>query len=188
MGIEFRTVFCIFQGWWTGRLGDKVGIFPANFVATEELTLFDPVFEINYNDVTVLEMIGQGGFGKVYRAMYKTEEVAVKASQKTFSNDNDEILRKKILEEARLFWVLNHKNIVTLIGVSSKPPDMCLVLEYARGGSLNRVLAGRKIPPKVLVDWAIQIAEGMHYLHAGAPISVYHRDLKSSNGKFQLSQ
>lgn len=55
-------------------------------------------------------------------------------------------------------------------------------MEYASGGSLNRTL-GRKIPPDVLVDWAIQIAEGMNYLHNDAPISVIHRDLKSSNGK-----
>lgn len=62
-------------------------------------------------------------------------------------------------------------------------PNMCLVMEYARGGSLNRVLSGRKIRPDVLVDWAIQIARGMDYLHNKAPISLIHRDLKSSNGK-----
>lgn len=57
-------------------------------------------------------------------------------------------------------------------------------MEYARGGPLNRVLTGRKIRPGVLVDWAIQIARGMNYLHNGAPISLIHRDLKSSNGQF----
>ena len=36
----------------------------------------------------------------------------------------------------------------------------------------------------VLVDWAIQLARGMNYLHHGAPISLVHRDLKSANGKF----
>ena len=57
-------------------------------------------------------------------------------------------------------------------------------MEYARGGPLNRVLTGRKVRPSVLVDWAIQIARGMNYLHNGAPISLIHRDLKSSNGTF----
>ena len=56
-------------------------------------------------------------------------------------------------------------------------------MEYARGGPLNRVLTGHKIRPGVLVDWAIQVARGMNYLHNGAPISLIHRDLKSSNGK-----
>lgn len=56
-------------------------------------------------------------------------------------------------------------------------------MEFAKGGSLNRILAGKKISPDVLVNWAHQIAEGMNYLHSAAPISVIHRDLKSSNGK-----
>ena len=57
-------------------------------------------------------------------------------------------------------------------------------MEYARGGPLNRILSsGRRISPDVLVDWAIQVARGMAYLHEGAPISLVHRDLKSANGK-----
>ena len=50
-----------------------------------------------------------------------------------------------------------------------------------------RILGGRKIRPEVLIDWAIQIARGMNYLHNGAPISLVHRDLKSSNSEFILS-
>lgn len=182
--IDLNAIFIVFKGWWTGRLGNKVGIFPSNFVTNEDPQIFDPPLEINFSDITIHELIGQGGFGKVHRATYINEEVAVKAAQQTFPNDDAETVRKNILSEARLFWVLNHKNIVTLRGVCSKPPDMCLVLEFARGGSLNRVLSGRKIPPDVLVDWAIQVAKGMHYLHAAAPISVIHRDLKSSNGMY----
>lgn len=88
-----------------------------------------------------------------------------------------------VIKEAKLFCLLRHENIVSLEGVCLEVPNLCLVLEYCRGGSLNRVLAGRKIRPDVLVDWAIQIARGMHYLHCQAPISLIHRDLKSSNGK-----
>ncbi|KAK8392738.1 hypothetical protein O3P69_014877 [Scylla paramamosain] len=55
-------------------------------------------------------------------------------------------------------------------------------MEYARGGSLTRVLQQRKvIGPSVLTDWAIQIARGMNYLHSHAPVRIIHRDLKSSN-------
>ena len=56
-------------------------------------------------------------------------------------------------------------------------------MEFARGGSLNKVLqANRRIGPDVLIDWAIQIARGMVYLHHNAPIKLIHRDLKSANG------
>ena len=53
--------------------------------------------------------------------------------------------------------------------------NFSLVMEYARGGALNRILSGRKMRPDVLIDWAIQIARGMAYLHDGAPISLVHR-------------
>ena len=72
-----------------------------------------------------------------------------------------------------------------LVGVCLEDPNLCLIMEYARGGALNKVLGGRKILPRVLIDWAIQIARGMNYLHQGAPISLVHRDLKSSNSELQ---
>jgi serine/threonine protein kinase len=62
-------------------------------------------------------------------------------------------------------------------------PNLCLVMEYARGGTLNRALTGRRIPPHILVNWAVQIARGMLYLHEEAVVPIIHRDLKSSNGK-----
>ena len=57
-------------------------------------------------------------------------------------------------------------------------------MEYARGGALSRVLAGRRVPPHVLVNWAVQVARGMNYLHNDAPVPIIHRDLKSINSKW----
>ncbi|MBN3319124.1 M3K10 kinase, partial [Atractosteus spatula] len=48
---------------------------------------------------------------------------------------------------------------------------------------VNRALAGRKVAPRVLVNWAVQIATGMNYLHDQAIVPIIHRDLKSSNMK-----
>lgn len=167
------------EGWWTGQIGTNVGIFPSNFVTEDEV---QPV-EIDWAELKLEEVIGLGGFGKVHRAYLANEEVALKETIHKPEDSMDDT-RKSVLQEANLFWSLKHPNIVALRGVCLKPPQFGLVMEYARGGSLNRVLAGRKIPPDVLVDWAIQIASGMNYLHNGAPISIIHRDLKSSNGEF----
>lgn len=180
------------EGWWTGKIGDKVGIFPSNFV-----TEYDPIdhvnsvirelgdiqpLEIKFSELELEEVIGVGGFGKVYRGIWKNREVAVKAARQDPDEDIS-VTYENVLKEAKLFWLLKHDNIVSLVGVCLQQPNLCLVLEYARGGSLNRVLSGRKIRPDVLVDWAIQIARGMKYLHTDAQISLIHRDLKSSNGK-----
>lgn len=142
--------------------------------------------EIDYEELDVQEVIGVGGFCKVHRGYYGNEEVAIKAARQT-ADEDIETMRDNVLQEAKLFWALKHENIVALRGVCLKPTKLCLVMEYSRGGSLNRILAGRKIPPDVLVNWAIQIARGMNYLHNEAPISIIHRDLKSSNGMlFQI--
>ncbi|XP_058455589.1 mitogen-activated protein kinase kinase kinase 11 isoform X2 [Malaya genurostris] len=167
------------EGWWTGKIGDRVGIFPSNFVTNEDPTVLNvqPV-QIKHEELDLKEVIGFGGFSKVHRAFLKGEEVAVKVSRQ---DENIDVTRQNVLQEAKLFWSLKHPNIVALRGVCLDQRIMCLVMEYAHGGSLNRILAGRKIPPDVLVDWAVQIARGMKYLHCEAPISVIHRDLKSSN-------
>ncbi|NXQ37862.1 M3K21 kinase, partial [Catharus fuscescens] len=130
------------------------------------------------------------GFGKVSRAPWRGREVAVKAARQ----DPDEDITataESVRQEAKLFSMLRHPNIIALHGVCLREPNLCLVMEFARGGSLNRALAaapgaaaargGRRIPPHILVNWAVQIARGMLYLHDEAIVPILHRDLKSSN-------
>ena len=178
------------DGWWTGKVNNHIGIFPSNFVSKPEVV--DQVspdgndtrpFEIDFSEITLGECIGVGGFGKVYHGFWRGEVVAVKAAR----HDPDEPISatiENVRQEAKLFWLLNHPNIVLLKGVCLKQPDLCLIMEYAWGGALNRVLQGRQIPPDIMVDWAIQIARGMLYLHELAPVPLVHRDLKSSNSKY----
>lgn len=129
----------------------------------------------------IAEVIGVGGFGKVFRGYYNNTEVAIKAARH-LNDATPEMTSDRVLQEGRLFWLLKHENIISLHGICLEEPNMCLIMEYARGGPLNRILGnGRRIRPDVLVDWAIQLARGMNYLHHGAPISLVHRDLKSAN-------
>ncbi|CAG2101421.1 unnamed protein product [Medioppia subpectinata] len=173
------------EGWWTGKIGQRVGIFPSNFVIPErcapnEVPVLPQICQIDFNELKLEEVIGIGGFGKVYKGIWRGDEVAVKAARQDLNEDISEVLAG-VRQEARLFWALDHPNIVHLIGVCLKEPNLCLVMEYLRGGSLNRVLSGKHIPPAVICEWAIQIADGMNYLHKKTPISLIHRDLKSSN-------
>lgn len=178
------------DGWWMGKAEGKVGIFPSNFVAKDsqlnvdqlppDIKSKDRPFEIDFEELELEEVIGVGGFGKVYKGQWRQETVAIKAARQ----DPDEpisVTIENVRKEAKLFWLLSHVNIAALRGVCLKPPNLCLVMEYAAGGSLNRVLGGRQIPPEILVNWALQIAHGMHYLHELAPLTLVHRDLKSSN-------
>ena len=84
-------------------------------------------------------------------------EVAIKATR-NMQDATPDVARDRILQEGRLFWLLKHENIISLHGICLEEPNMCLIMEYARGGPLNRILGnGRRIRPDVLVDWAIQV-------------------------------
>ncbi|KAJ8250237.1 hypothetical protein COCON_G00221590 [Conger conger] len=183
------------EGWWTGKINHRVGIFPSNYVTYQPAIYHrlpaggaagvrqsgpsSPV-QIIFSELVLEEIIGVGGFGKVYRGTWKDQEVAVKAARQ----DPDEDITataNSVKQEAKLFSMLQHPNIIKLEGVCLEEPNLCLVMEYARGGTLNRALTGRRIPPHILVNWAVQIAKGMQYLHEEAVVPIIHRDLKSSN-------
>ncbi|KAM4625635.1 mitogen-activated protein kinase kinase kinase 9 [Polymixia lowei] len=185
------------EGWWTGMIADRVGIFPSNYVSignrisenlrdTCEQHYSDysvpplHLLEIDFSELTLEEIIGVGGFGKVYRALWRGSEVAVKAARRDPDEDVGQTL-ESVRQEAKLFAMLHHPNIMGLLGVCLQEPNLCLVMEFARGGPLNRALSGKRIPPCTLVDWAVQIARAMHYLHSQAIVPIIHRDLKSSN-------
>ena len=142
------------------------------------------MLEIDFAELTLEEIIGIGGFGKVYRAFWIGDEVAVKAARHDPDEDISQTI-ENVRQEAKLFAMLRHPNIIALRGVCLKEPNLCLVMEFARGGPLNRVLSGKRIPPDILVNWAVQIARGMNYLHDEAIVPIIHRDLKSSNSEYR---
>lgn len=187
------------EGWWAGQVQRRLGVFPANYVAPCGAPARPPPprpgspVHVDFERLELKELIGAGGFGQVYRATWQGQEVAVKAARGDPEQDAA-AAAESVRREARLFAMLRHPNILELRGVCLRPPHLCLVLEFARGGALNRALAAagaapdprraRRIPPRVLVNWAVQIARGMLYLHEEAVVPILHRDLKSSNGEW----
>ncbi|XP_059119783.1 mitogen-activated protein kinase kinase kinase 21 [Peromyscus eremicus] len=189
------------EGWWAGQVQRRLGIFPASYVApcgpvpppAPPLPQPCSPVHVDFERLELKELIGAGGFGQVYRATWQGQEVAVKAARRDPEQDAA-AAAESVRREARLFAMLRHPNIIQLRGVCLQQPHLCLVLEFARGGALNRALAAaapdprapgprraRRIPPHVLVNWAVQIARGMLYLHEEAVVPILHRDLKSSN-------
>ncbi|KAJ8405405.1 hypothetical protein AAFF_G00318780 [Aldrovandia affinis] len=186
------------EGWWAGKVNNKVGIFPSNYVSFKPSGFgklqgptvvgelgpavvgdFEPE-EVDFKELSLEEVIGVGGFGKVYRGTWRDGLVAVKAARQDPDEDIS-VTAQNVRQEARLFSMLTHPNIIALKGVCLQEPNLCLIMEYASGGPLSRALAGRRIPPHILVNWAVQIARGMLYLHSEAIVPVIHRDLKSNN-------
>ncbi|XP_036422407.1 mitogen-activated protein kinase kinase kinase 20 isoform X4 [Colossoma macropomum] len=129
--------------------------------------------QIKFDDIHFHENCGGGSYGSVYRARWisQDKEVAVK-----------KLL--KIEKEAEILSVLSHRNIIQFYGAILEAPNYGIVTEYASGGSLYEYLssdASEEISMKQIMTWATEIAKGIHYLHAEAPVKVIHRDLKSRN-------
>ena len=111
----------------------------------------------------ILNPIGAGGMGEVYRARDTrlNRTVAIKISKEAFS--------ERFEREARAVAALNHPNICQLYDVG---PDY-LVMEFVEGAPIASVDTTRK-----LLDIAVQIADGLAAAHAAG---IIHRDLKPDN-------
>ncbi|XP_054474159.1 mitogen-activated protein kinase kinase kinase 7 isoform X1 [Anoplopoma fimbria] len=135
-----------------------------------------PFEEINYEDIEVEEVVGRGAFGVVCKAKWKGNDVAIK----TIESESE---RKAFIVELRQLSRVNHPNIVKLYGSCNNP--VCLVMEYAEGGSLYNVLHGAEPLPYYTashaMSWCFQCSQGVAYLHGMKPKALIHRDLKPPN-------
>ncbi|XP_049335299.1 mitogen-activated protein kinase kinase kinase 7 isoform X2 [Astyanax mexicanus] len=135
-----------------------------------------PFEEIDYADIEVEEVVGRGAFGVVCKAKWKGKDVAIK----TIESESE---RTAFIVELRQLSRVNHPNIVKLYGSCDNP--VCLVMEYAEGGSLYNVLHGAEPLPHYTashaMSWCLQCAQGVSYLHGMKPKALIHRDLKPPN-------
>ncbi|XP_059837382.1 mitogen-activated protein kinase kinase kinase 7 isoform X3 [Hypanus sabinus] len=132
--------------------------------------------EIDYNEIDVEEVVGRGAFGVVCKAKWRGKDVAIKQIE-------SESERKAFIVELRQLSRVTHPNIVKLYGACLNP--VCLVMEYAEGGSLYNVLHGAEPLPYYTaahaMNWCLQCAQGVAYLHGMKPKALIHRDLKPPN-------
>ncbi len=168
------------DGWLTGLVADELGI--------EEKI---PQAELHYK---ILEKIGAGGMGVVYRAedMVLKRDVALKfLPLESMGSDEG---RARFLQEARTAAALNHPNICTVYEVNQVDAGSVLIpdkdesvsegspfiaMELIKGHSLRDILDNSPVlPVEQLLDISIQIVEGLTEAHSHGFI---HRDLKPQN-------
>ena len=128
----------------------------------------------------VVEPIGKGGMGEVYRARdTKLErDVAIKVLPEEFAKDKERLARFE--REAKLLASLNHPNIASIYGLEESDGVKALVLELVEGPTLAERIAEGPIPVEEALPISRQIAEA---LEAGHEAGVIHRDLKPANVK-----
>jgi serine/threonine-protein kinase len=135
----------------------------------------------NIGKYRVLDRIGRGGMGTVYRAIDETlhREVAIKVLNAEL---NDPSVARRFRAEAVTVARLNHPGIATVYELFQHEGQWLMVMEFVRGETLEALVTRRgPLPPPEAVDLCMQALAALAHAHS---LGVVHRDLKPANIMF----
>ena len=128
------------------------------------------------HDVTKLELLGEGGFGKVYKGRWQHQDVALKCYKGDGLSEND---KQEIIHEITIMANLGHDHLVQLRGYVQE--NLMLVMTLEVNGSLRRYLenhAASNVSWSFRLRIAYELTCGLAYLHTNG---IIHQDIKSAN-------
>jgi serine/threonine-protein kinase len=130
------------------------------------------------NHYEILEQIGRGGMGVVYKARDTRlgRTVAIKLLPPDSMADADR--KGRFLREAKAASALNHPNIVTIHEIDVFEQTDFMVMELVEGEALDRLIPEGGLPIDAALSYAVQIALALSAAHAAG---IVHRDIKPGN-------
>ena len=136
----------------------------------------------------VLGLVGEGGFGKVYRARMEGPEGFVKdVAIKVLRDGCDDKVLQRFRDESRIMGLVRDRGVVAVEAPVELVGRWAIIMEYADGTSLSRLIRGAgALPPAVALELVMEIARLLDSVYKqpgpdNLPLELIHRDLKPSN-------
>jgi serine/threonine protein kinase len=140
----------------------------------------DPLIGATIGGCEILEVIGQGGMGVIYKSRQKSLDriIALKVLARHLASDINFVTRFQ--KEARAIARVNHPNILAVYDVGEDKNVNYMIMELIEGRSLAELQSDRKgaIPWEEATDYSRQSAQG---LEAAQAVGIIHRDIKPEN-------
>src|SRR4051794_17537309 len=131
-----------------------------------------------FADLEILELIGRGGMGIVYKARQVSLDRLVALKLFPVDAAGDPAFAERFRLEARVLASLGHPNVVTAHQFGQTARYCYLVMEYVAGPSLRDVLRAGPLAPAAAMRIAMRVCEALEYAHGRG---VVHRDIKPEN-------
>lgn len=131
-----------------------------------------------FPELEVLDVIGHGGMGVVYKARQKNlgREVALKLLSANLMDNPS--FAERFTREARAMAMMNHPNIIAIYDFGQRGSHYYLIMEYVDGLNLRQLVQGTKLEPAEAMQMVPQLCDALQYAHDRG---IVHRDIKPEN-------
>ncbi|MBX2993089.1 MAG: protein kinase [Bacteroidetes bacterium] len=126
----------------------------------------------------ILEKLGEGGMGVVYKAQDTRLDRVVALKFLPHHLTASEAEQARFLQEAKASAALNHPNVCSVIDIQEVDGNQFIVMEYVDGKTLRHIIQSEIPNPQSAIAFAIQIGEALHEAHSKG---IVHRDIKCEN-------